>query len=93
MKYCHYYPANQDFIAYTDDGHRFLMRTSGDYGKNLRSKDDLTIEKIEGTVKIHAKPCGILKCKVRGYEIECDKDVRVKLIAIPAKELACNKFL
>jgi hypothetical protein len=37
------YPANQDFIVYTDDGHRFLMRTSGDYGKNLRSKDDLTI--------------------------------------------------
>jgi len=37
------YPANQDFIAYTDDGHRFLMRSSGDYGKNLRSKDDLTI--------------------------------------------------
>jgi hypothetical protein len=37
------YPANQDFVAYTDDGHRFLMRTSGDYGKNLRSKDDLTI--------------------------------------------------
>jgi hypothetical protein len=37
------YPSNQDFIVYTDDGHRFLMRTSGDYGKNLRSKDDLTI--------------------------------------------------
>lgn len=37
------YPANEDFIAYTDDGHRFVMRTSGDYGKNLRSKDDLTI--------------------------------------------------
>ncbi len=37
------YPVNQDFIVYTDDGHRFLMRTSGDYGKNLRSKDDLTI--------------------------------------------------
>lgn len=37
------YPANQDFIAYTDDGHRFVMRTSGDYGKNLRSKEDLTI--------------------------------------------------
>ena len=37
------YPANQDFIVYTDDGHRFMMRTSGDYGKNLRSKDDLTI--------------------------------------------------
>jgi len=37
------YPVNQDFIVYTDDGHRFAMRTSGDYGKNLRSKDDLTI--------------------------------------------------
>ncbi len=37
------YPANKDFIVYTDDGHRFLMRSSGDYGKNLRSKDDLTI--------------------------------------------------
>lgn len=37
------YPANKDFIAYTDDGHRFLMRSGGDYGKNLRSKNDLTI--------------------------------------------------
>lgn len=37
------YPVNQDFLVYTDDGHRFVMRTSGDYGKNLRSKDDLTI--------------------------------------------------
>jgi hypothetical protein len=37
------YPANTDFIAYTDDGYKFTMRTSGDYGKNLRSKDDLTI--------------------------------------------------
>jgi hypothetical protein len=37
------YPANVDFIAYTDDGFRFPMRTSGDYGKNLRSRDDLTI--------------------------------------------------
>jgi len=37
------YPANTDFIAYTDDGYKFVMRTSGDYGKNLRSKDDLTI--------------------------------------------------
>lgn len=37
------YPVNSDFIAYTDDGYKFTMRTSGDYGKNLRSKDDLTI--------------------------------------------------
>ena len=37
------YPANTDFIVYTDDGYKFTMRTSGDYGKNLRSKDDLTI--------------------------------------------------
>jgi HKD family nuclease len=37
------YPANVDFIVYTDDGFRFPMRTSGDYGKNMRSRDDLTI--------------------------------------------------
>lgn len=37
------YPVNVDFVVYTDDGYRFLMKTSGDYGKNLRSKDDLTI--------------------------------------------------
>lgn len=37
------YPANVDFIAYTDDGFKFPMRTSGDYGKNMRSRDDLTI--------------------------------------------------
>ena len=37
------YPANVDFMAYTDDGFKFPMRTSGDYGKNMRSRDDLTI--------------------------------------------------
>lgn len=37
------YPANSDFVVYTDDGYKFIMRTSGDYGKNLRSRDDLTI--------------------------------------------------
>jgi len=37
------YPANQEFIVYTDDGYRFPMKTSGDNGKNLRSRDDLTI--------------------------------------------------
>jgi hypothetical protein len=37
------YPANKDFLVYTDDGLRFVMRSSGDYGKNLRSKEDLTI--------------------------------------------------
>ena len=39
----HNYPVNVDFVVYTDDGYKFLMKTSGDYGKNLRSKDDLTI--------------------------------------------------
>jgi len=37
------YPENRDFIAYTDDGYRMAMKTSGDYGKNLRSKYDLSI--------------------------------------------------
>jgi hypothetical protein len=37
------YPANEEFIAYTDDGYRIAMKTSGDYGKNLRSRDDLSI--------------------------------------------------
>lgn len=37
------YPTNMEFIAYTDDGYKFPMKTSGDYGKNLRSRDDLTI--------------------------------------------------
>ena len=37
------YPANKEFIAYTDDGYRIAMKTSGDYGKNLRSRDDLSI--------------------------------------------------
>jgi len=37
------YPANQDFWVFTDDGYKFVCRTSGDYGKNFRSRDDLTI--------------------------------------------------
>ena len=37
------YPTNSDFVVYTDDGYQFIMRTSGDNGKNLRSRDDLTI--------------------------------------------------
>lgn len=37
------YPANKEFITYTDDGYRIVMKTSGDYGKNLRSRDDLSI--------------------------------------------------
>jgi hypothetical protein len=37
------YPANAEFIAYSDDGYRFVLKTSGDYGKNLRSRDDLTL--------------------------------------------------
>jgi hypothetical protein len=37
------YPANKEFIVYTDDGYRFVLKTSGDYGKNLRSRDDLTV--------------------------------------------------
>jgi len=41
--------------VYTDDGYRFLMRTSGDYGKNLRSRDDLTIlgRWIKGRMEIN----------------------------------------
>ena len=37
------YPANKEFIVYTDDGYKFALKTSGDYGKNLRSRDDLTV--------------------------------------------------
>ena len=37
------YPANEEFLAYTDDGYKFVLKTSGDYGKNLRSRDDLTV--------------------------------------------------
>lgn len=37
------YPANQDFWVITDDGYKFVCRTSGDYGKNFRSRDDLTV--------------------------------------------------
>lgn len=37
------YPVNKEFIAYSDDGYKFVLKTSGDYGKNLRSRDDLTL--------------------------------------------------
>ena len=37
------YPIKKDFITYTDDGYKFILKTSGDYGKNLRSRDDLTL--------------------------------------------------
>ena len=40
---CLNYPVKKEFIAYTDDGYRFVLKTSGDYGKNLRSRDDLTV--------------------------------------------------
>ncbi len=32
-----------DFVVYTDDGYGFVATTNGDYGKNLRSRDDLRI--------------------------------------------------
>lgn len=34
---------SEQFIAYTDDGYKFALMAGGDYGKNLRSRDDLTI--------------------------------------------------
>lgn len=37
------YPAKQTFDVITDDGWRFGCKTTGDYGKNLRSSDDLLI--------------------------------------------------
>jgi hypothetical protein len=37
------YPQNKEFLAYTDDGYKFVLKTSGDYSKNLRSRDDLTV--------------------------------------------------
>lgn len=43
QKSAKHYPVNMEFIAYTDDGYKFVLKTSGDYGKNLRSRDDLTV--------------------------------------------------
>jgi len=37
------YPVEKEFIAYTDDGYRLVLKTSGSNGKNLRSRDDLTV--------------------------------------------------
>jgi NgoFVII restriction endonuclease len=37
------YPVNEEFVVYTDDGYRFVAKTSGDYGKNFRSRDDLRL--------------------------------------------------
>lgn len=35
------YPRNKEFTVITDDGWRFDCKTSGDYSKNFRSKDNL----------------------------------------------------
>lgn len=43
QKSAKHYPVNMEFMAYTDDGYKFVLKTSGDYGKNLRSRDDLTV--------------------------------------------------
>lgn len=37
------YPANKEFIVYTDDGYKFVMKTQGSHAKNLRSREDLTV--------------------------------------------------
>jgi HKD family nuclease len=37
------YPAKRTFDVVTDDGWRFSCKTTGDYGKNLRSSDDLLV--------------------------------------------------
>jgi hypothetical protein len=37
------YPANKSFDVVTDDGWQFTCVTNGDYSKNFRSKNDLTI--------------------------------------------------
>ncbi len=37
------YPANKTFDVVTDDGWQFKCVTNGDYSKNFRSKNDLTI--------------------------------------------------
>jgi len=37
------YPAHRTFDVVTNDGWRFSCKTTGDYGKNLRSSDDLLI--------------------------------------------------
>ena len=52
------YPRNEQFIAYTDDGYRFALMAGGDYGKNLRSRDDLTI--LGRWLKGRMELCGAL---------------------------------
>ncbi len=37
------YPVKRTFDVVTDDGWRFSCKTTGDYGKNLRSSDDLLV--------------------------------------------------
>jgi hypothetical protein len=36
------YPQLEEFVVYTDDHYRFILKTSGSNNKNLRSRDDLT---------------------------------------------------
>ena len=53
-----HYPRNEQFIAYTDDGYRFALMAGGDNGKNLRSRDDLTI--LGRWLKGRMELCGAL---------------------------------
>jgi hypothetical protein len=47
------------FDVVTDDGYRFECKTSGDYGKNLRSTDDL--KKFGKWIKGRMQNAGVVK--------------------------------
>lgn len=54
------YPDKHDvFHVVTDDGYRFECKTSGDYGKNFRSVDDL--KKLGKWIKGRMQNAGVLK--------------------------------
>lgn len=50
---------NSVFYTVTDDGYRFECKTSGDYGKNLRSVDDL--KKLGKWIKGRMQNAGVIK--------------------------------
>ena len=53
------YPQHREFEVTTDDGYRFVCKTSGDHSKNLRSKGDLTI--LGRWIKGRMEDAGVLK--------------------------------
>ncbi|TFB11460.1 NgoFVII family restriction endonuclease [Candidatus Marinimicrobia bacterium MT.SAG.3] len=53
------YPQLSEFIVVTDDGFQFKCKTSGDYSKNLRTKDNLAV--LGAWIKGRLERAGILK--------------------------------